>query len=370
MRIIYRFKKPFLALLLLAVLFAAFSVPVFAEDGEIDGLLRDFDELISETEGASSDPDDVLRGVGFDSLMSELLSALRSSGAVISFVTLLIGVSLGFILCEASCNPSSELHEHALSSLSLISSVLIFSSLFPLVDSVADALSSLSSFFSGLIPIAGGIIAAGGAVGTAGVQMMNMNIALTVVGKISTELLFPSVILMFSLSLVSSVDRDGMIRSVASGVRSFFFSVIGIVTTVILASVSLQSVISSASDSAALRAAKYAAGSAIPIVGSTVSGALSALFASASAAGAGIGVGSVAVVISMALSPLVLLLAHRLAASLFSSVLDSLGSSVGSRLIASFRSSLDALTAIYATSVLIYLFELIVFVKCGVRAFG
>jgi hypothetical protein len=178
------------------------------------------------------------------------------------------------------------------------------------------------------------------------------------------------VLLMFSLSMVSSVDSQNMTASVAKGVRSLFFSVLGIVTTVLLASLSLQSILSSASDSAMLRAAKYAAGNSIPIVGSTVSAALGTLFASASYAGASVGVGSVAVIVSLTLSPLILLLLYRFALSLFSSVLAMLGADSGAGLFSSFRSSLDALIAVYSSSVIICLFEIIIFMKCGVKMFG
>ncbi len=365
-----RMRKALTVVLSVSAIFLIFALPVSAEDGEIDRLLNEFWQLMPDNGSNTDNSEDLIEGVGFDAFLSEIASALSGGGELLSFMTLLLGLSLAFMIAELAAPMSADLQSCTRTAASLISSTLIFSSLIPLVLSASEALAGLATFFSGVIPIASGIIAAGGALGTASVQAVNMNIALSVIEKISAELLLPLVLLMFSLSMVSSVDSQNMTVSVAKGVRSFFFWALGIVTTVLIASVSLQSIISSASDSAALRAAKYAAGSSIPIVGSTVSAALGMLFASASYAGASVGVGAVSVIISISLSPLIILLAYRFALSLFSSVLGMLGADCGAGLFASFRSSLDALIAVYSSSVLICLFEIIIFMKCGVRTFG
>ena len=356
-------------LILSTVLFLfLFPTPVSAESESIDELLSDFEKMLPE---GKPDTEELIGGVGFDALLSELFAAFSENGGELAaFLLLLLGISLGFSLTEGFSLDSSDIHSCAISANSVVSASLIFSSLIPIVVSVSDALSKLSSFFGSLIPIASGIVAAGGALGSASVQAFNMNIALLIIGNVNAEILMPMVILMFSLSLVGASDSMGITASIAKGVRSFFFFVLGAVSAVLLASFSLQSILSSASDSAALRAARYAAGSSIPIVGSTVSAALSILFASASYAGANVGVGAIAVIVSMALSPLILLLSYKLALSIFISALEMLGSSGGTRLFSSFRSSIDALLAVYVTSVIICLFEIIVFIKCGVRTFG
>ena len=123
--------------------------------------------------------------------------------------------------------------------------------------------------------------------------------------------------------------------------------------------------IASSADSAAMRAAKYTAG-LIPVVGGTVSGALSTLAAGLSYAKGIIGIGAIAVILGMALSPLILLLLYRLALSISLTLSELLGAAVMAKALSAFRFSLDSLIAVYALSAVIYIFEILLFVKIGV----
>ena len=104
----------------------------------------------------------------------------------------------------------------------------------------------------------------------------------------------------------------------------------------------------------------------IPVVGSTVSGALSTLAAGISYSKGVIGAGAIFVIISIVLAPLVSLLAYRFALSLASMLAEMLGACAASRIFTAFRFSLDSLTAVYALSSIIYILEIILFAKAGV----
>jgi stage III sporulation protein AE len=118
-----------------------------------------------------------------------------------------------------------------------------------------------------------------------------------------------------------------------------------------------------------LRAAKYALSGTVPIVGSTVSGALSTLFGSLSEARAVVGVGAIAVVFFLAASPLVLMLLYRLALSVATWIFEFLGEAgIGSHFLA-FRSALDTLISLYALSSVVYILEIVIFIKGGVSVF-
>ena len=74
---------------------------------------------------------------------------------------------------------------------------------------------SLSDFFSSLIPIATGILSAGGNLSSASVQAFNMNLTLAAVSKIFTSVLLPLSSAMFALSLAGSMD-GGAVSSLAN----------------------------------------------------------------------------------------------------------------------------------------------------------
>ena len=349
--------------------FAVFPTDVYASENTAEDFFDKFSEIAPEGAIGGS-AEEIIDGVGFDALLKELLSAVSSSGtAALSFFALSMGLALAFVFVEGMSVISDAGSRYMRSAVAAVGAYLMFSGLSPLISSVRDSISSLSSFFSALGPSASGIIAAGGAVSTASVQALNMNLALAVIERIGAEVLLPLSVTSFALSLVSSVDGE-ISSSIVKGVRSVFNWAMGIVTTVLVASLSLQSVLSSAKDSAALRAAKYAVSGSIPIVGSTVSGALSTLFGSLSYVGTSIGVGSVFVILSMAISPLLLLLSYRAAISLSRSVVDFLGASGANGIFSSFLSALDSLIAVYASCTVIYLLEIIIFLKCGVKIFA
>ena len=121
--------------------------------------------------------------------------------------------------------------------------------------------------------------------------------------------------------------------------------------------------ISSASDSAVLRTARYMTTSLVPVVGSTVSSALSTLSGGLSYARSVIGAGAIGAILLLALSPLVMLLLYRLALSLCLSLSEMLG--VQSGTFSSFRFSLDAITSLYALMSLSFILQLILFIKVG-----
>ncbi len=357
-------------ILLTLVAFIFFPVPVSASENTAEDFFDRFLEIAPENIIGDGSTEEIISGVGFDAMLSEILSAVNSSGtAALSFFSLCTGLALSFAFVEGLGTLSADASRYMRSAVAAVGAYLMFSGLAPLISSVRDSISGLSSFFSALVPIASGIIAAGGAVGTASVQALNMNLALAVIEKIGEELLLPLCITSFALSLVCSVDGE-ICSPLIKGVRSVFNWAMGIVTTVLVSSLSLQSVLSGAKDSAVLRAAKYAASGSIPIVGSTVSGALTTLFGSISYIGTGIGVGSIFIIASMVISPLLILLSYRAAISLSRSVLDFFGTHSANGIFSSFLSALDSLIAVYVSCALIYLLELIIFLRCGVKIFA
>ena len=133
-----------------------------------------------------------------------------------------------------------------------------------------------------------------------------------------------------------------------------------------MGAISLQTVVSSAADSARMRAAKYAASSMIPVVGGTVAGSLATLASGLSYVRGIIGAGAVAVLVSIFLSPLVMLLLYRLAVTLAASVSEMLSVGVAARLYRAYARCFDLVIAVYTASVLLYLFEIILFSVSGV----
>ena len=245
--------------------------PATQTDSGADGYWQEYIDIAPEGT-VSENPEEVIWGVGVESLLSELVGAFEDGlGEVASFFVMLLGISL-IIATSESVTPieNNALARNSSAAISVISSVLIFGKIGSLCFSVRESLESLSAFFSGIIPILTGILTAGGNVNSSASQAFNMNVTLGAVSYLSAEILIPLVFALFALALAASMD-GGAISSVAKGIKNIFMWLVGIGTAVIIGAVSMQSVITGAQDSAYLRAAKYAATGMIPVVGSTVS---------------------------------------------------------------------------------------------------
>lgn len=366
-------KKALTFLVFFAAFFSLFSFSslAYGEEELTSSIWEDFCEIVPGDTQVPLDGEEMISGVGIDSLLSEIISALRGEGGgALSFFLMLFAMAMLIALAESAYPfENAAFSRHISAAVAMIASVIIFGRIGPVCFSVKESLLFLTDFFSSLVPILTAILTAGGNIHAAPVQALNMNITLSLISKLSSSLLLPLCFALFALALAGSVDGGG-ISAVSKGIKSAFMWLLGISTTVILAAVSMQSVIAGAADSAYLRAAKYAASGMIPVVGSTVSSALATLSGGLSYVKSAVGISAVFIIICTALSPLISLLLHRFAFSVSIAFLEYMGSSGGVRVFSAFRAALDALISVYVISTIIYISEIIVFMKCGVEIFG
>ncbi len=360
-------KRLVLGALILLIMLALITVPSSAYDGE--DYKEDFFETVPD--GFFEGGEDELSKIGIDSLFSELFTALSAGlGEAFPLFAMLLGLSFLMALTEsASPFDTPALSPQVTAGVGAVCSLFIFGRIVPIITSTEASLEELSLFFSGLVPIMSGILLSGGNAASSASQALNMNITLSIVSLALSKLLMPLCFALFALALIGGFDSGG-ISSLAKSIKGLFMWLLGIGEAVIIAAVSMQSVISGAQDSAYLRAAKYAASGMIPIVGSTVSSALATLAGGLSYVKSTVGAASVFIIAVMALSPLLKLLLSRLAFSLSISFLEFVSAPSAARLLSAFRAALDALTALYASVALIYITETLVFLKSGVDVFG
>lgn len=358
---------PLLAIVIFIIPMFSLGVMAYDENDLKEMYWQDFLDTVPEGVESPKNEDELLSGVGFDSLVGELLGAVRlGTGSAVSLFVMLFGLAVIIAVSESAPPFDNQyLNRHTAAGIAVISAILIFGKIGPLCFSVREGIEELSAFFSALIPVLTGIMTAGGNVSSAAAQSLNMNITLAAVSYIATELLLPLAFALFSLAMAASVDM-GTVGAVAKSLKSLFMWILGIGSTVVIASITMQSVVAGAKDSAYLRAARYAAAGMIPVVGSTVSSALAALAGGLSYVKTTVGMSAVLVIITLAVSPLINMLLHRLAFSLSISFLELMNSSGGVRVYSAFRSSIDALLSVYVVSVIVYITEIVVFMKCGV----
>ena len=295
--------------------------------------------------------------VGFPMLLGEVLSVFSARGSELcAFFLFVLGAVMLMSLVSVISGKLGRVAEYAAT---LIVSVGIFSRIYAVFESSLSAIDGVMRFFTSFIPILTAAIAFGGGGASAAVGGAGAGMTLGIMGAFVIPLLKSCVPLILSLGLVGGTS------GLAGRVKSFFLWVTGIASVLLLSSLALQSTIASSSDTAAMRAVKYAASGAIPIVGGSVSSAMGTLAASVGFVKSVIGTGAITVMLLTVLSPLVMLILYRMILSLGEGMLDFLGVG-GVRVFAAFRSAVDTLAAVFSLSVTVLIIETAFLMKSGV----
>ncbi len=331
-----------------------------------EDILSDFSDILPEGMGELGGIEGV-SALGVDRLISEIVSAIsEGSGKIASFFLLLFGVSIIISLASLIRSPYDSV---TVGGVAAVSAVSIFYAIYPLLSSVSLALEELNSFFTALVPIIISFLTLGGCGASAASASVGMQITLWVTGTLGGRLLPPIVAAMFATSATSALGGGGVAR-IARGIKNGFMRLVGIGGALLGGIIALQSFISVSADGAALRAAKFAAGGLVPVVGSTVTGALSTLSAGLSMASGVIGGGAVGAILLVSLSPLALLFAYKLCFFVCQMFLEFAGRGGGVSCISAFSSALDALIGVYTMTIIVYILEIIAFVIGGASVIG
>lgn len=157
---------------------------------------------------------------------------------------------------------------------SLISAIIVSSYISGILDTIGASVSAASDFTSVFVPVFAGIIAVSGQTATASVFTSVMLIVIQILMQITVQLLLPFAGLMLGVTAAGGLNSDLKIDKLGDGVKKVIIWALGLIMTVFIGILSLQSAISASADSITMRAAKFAVSNGIPFVGGAVSDAL------------------------------------------------------------------------------------------------
>ena len=355
--------KKIVFLLSIVVIIGFFPIYSSAEESA-DEYLSDFESILPEDmSGIGEGGEALIERFSIKGVLSEIFASITGeSSEVLKFLLLLIG-GVGVFSLASGCH--ADFVKQTEAGVGFVISLSIFPFISSALSAVKDSLSELNAFFGALTPIAVGVTALGGGTSAAGVQASGMYTAFAVIGGVGEGLFLSLSAFGLAVSSLSSLGNSSAM-SVGKGIKGIFTWAVGIFTTLITAVFALQTLVASAADSAAMRTAKYMASGLIPVVGSAVSGALATLASGLSYAKTVIGGGAIAVILSLVIAPLVVLLLYRLALVIAANFSELLGAEIPSKIFTSYRFVLDMTVAVYVLSTIVYLFQVILFLRIGV----
>lgn len=302
--------------------------------------------------------------------LSEVASFVRglftdASGDFLRMLALFVGISVLLALADLFSSDYGSAHVVRAGAVACISPPL-FNCFSDVLSEVSAGLDSGCELFGGMIPLLCSVFAAGGGGATAAASASSMSLSLSFVSGILSANLYPAAMLMFVFAILVSFDTGQGTKRILKGVRSFFTFVLGAATTVMAATVSLQGVISSAKDNAAIRGARYAINGMVPAVSTTVGATLGTLISGASVLISTMGTsGTVALAVTLG-TPLLRIIVCRFAVRCAASFSAIIGAQTAEGLFDSLLSALDFLISVLAASVVIFILEVVVFMKAAI----
>jgi hypothetical protein len=279
------------------------------------------------------------------------------------FLLLLLGVGILESLSSFWTQRRLELRASVRATVECILAVTLVGVLSPLIADVFASLSSLAKLSGGMIPIFIGIHTAMGAGESALATAAGLGALVSLLEGLTAGVLAPLLGVYFALSFLGGADPEGALFHLSERVYRLFLFLFGMGTATLAGVMSLQSILSQSRDTLTLRAIKQATGSMLPLVGSTVSGTLSALLAGGVYLKDTVGGMALVAVLSAILPLLCRLLLCRMALGAVT-LLPGLAPSE-SRTVGTVRRVLELLFALYALASVLVLLGIVLFMKNG-----
>jgi stage III sporulation protein AE len=354
-----------LVLLLLAALLLCPLEASAAEIPDADSIweqLRNaMPDLVADRLPDSPDADAVLSLVGLRGLLSALLSGVGEGlASVLPFLSSLLGFTLLWAVAELlrSDTKSEGIRRLMGAALSATFATLIWERAKGGVSATVTLLRELSETVGGAIPVLTSVkIASGEGLGAA-VGGSALSFGVAVVESVAASVLPCVAGCSFGFALIGSLGGELKLDGISKSLRGLYLTVLGLLSFLLTTSLAMQKTLVSSADTAAVRSAKYAVGTMIPIVGSTISSLVGTVGASMSVLKSTVGVGILAAILLLALPPLVYLLLARFSFSIAGAVAHLLGLARLEGLFSEFRGVYDMMLAVGAISTCMFLISL------------
>lgn len=215
------------------------------------------------------------------------------------------------------------------------------------------AFSGVSDFMLAYIPVLAGVTAAGGHAASAAVFSSVTLTAIQVLSRLISSAVIPLTSCIIGITAAGSIDPELKLDRLGEGIKKLVVWGLGLIMTLFLGILSIQTIITASSDNAAMKTLKFAVSSAVPIVGGAVSDALSTVSGSIAMLRTGIGGFGIAAGAFMLLPSVIAALCYKFLLFAAGVVSDLFGCDAAGRII---RSGENAMTTILASLACVFLF--------------
>ena len=231
-------------------------------------------------------------------------------------------------------------------------------------------LERLLTLVNSMLPIIGVLYAAGGNVGTAAVGSSSLALFIAVCENVCGRTLLPAVGICLAFSAASAFSSQLSLGEISGTFKRIYTYGLGLLMAIMALVMGMQNQLAAKADSLGARAAKYAVGSFIPVVGGTVGDSLRTVAAGVEYIRATVGSVAIAVILLLLLPSLISLALGKSAVNISSSVAKMLGCEREGRLLSEIGNVYGYMMAVCSICSVLFIYALTLFVRCSAAAGG
>ena len=319
----------------------------------------------------STDPEQLAVGVKEAGSAAALLSALgRATGLALRENLQLLAQICGVLLISAVFRSVSKNLDGGLSAaLSFCGTITLVAVLFSLQRDrflqIFSFFKTLRGFCAAALPLMGILYAMGGNVGVAAANHGMLTLFLSVLETAVSSTVMPIAGICLALALPDAVSGRFNLRSIAFLIKRTFVLALSFLMTLLCGVLGMQTVLAKGSDTLALRAMRFAAGSFLPVVGGSVSEALRTVAGSVQYLRSVTGVGMLVVLLLIFLPILLSVVIGRITFLLGGSVAKLLGCDGEERILSEMAAVYGYFLAVIACLFVMVVFSVTLFAGIG-----
>ena len=295
----------------------------------------------------------------------ELASALKILATLIG--RLVLAATLNALKASFSSVAVSEAFSICASCAVFLTAV---ASQYSIIESVVQFFKRLSVFVNAMIPLMSVLYAMGGNVAGAVVNHSSLMIFMTILENLCAATVMPVAGICIAFSAAGALAPNMGLGGLSGLFKKMYTNALTFTMTVFTTVMAAQSLLASKADGIAGKAAKFAVGNLVPLVGSALAGTLGTVSTSIEYIRSGVGVVGIVVIILMLLPTLLTLLVTKYVFSLAAGAADILGCGSEKKIISEMAGVNGFLMASACICSVTLIFMLTIFAKCSAAAGG
>lgn len=367
-------KMYLLRLLLAAAVFFGTGLTALAEAAEPYDYGRDIlenavpPEAADVLEGENITPDNSGAGaLTLDGVLSYLWGVVAENAAApLRLLVALCGIVL---LCGISSTVSDNAADKLTSLFTTVGVLagagMTVAALSDILNRTLELLSAASVFITTFIPIFAGILSVMGRTATASAVNTITLAATQLFSQLAVNFLAPLSGAIMGLSITGAVHPQLNVSRLGELVKKIVVWILGLLMTVFMSILSLQTVVTGSADSVLIRTAKFAVSSGVPIVGGTISDAVSTVHSSLSIIKSSVGTYGIIAAAVIILPTLINVACYRLAVLAAETVSDIFGVKELSSLLRSCGAVMSVIIAVIACFLLMNTIAAVIMLAMG-----